>query len=333
MIRIVNVQLHGRSRYYQADAGDLDLKQGDAVIVEDEQGTAFAYTMMSPYQIAAEIYREQPLKILRLATDDDRAQFETNCADEKEALKIACERVADHELEMNLVSAYYPFDRHKLLFYFTADGRIDFRELVRDLASIFHTRIELRQIGVRDEAGMIGGLGVCGRELCCASFLQTFSPVSIRMAKDQSLSMNPAKISGSCGRLLCCLNYEQEAYVSAARALPGKNSKIRYQGETGNVESVNLLKETLQVRFERSDGPAIVELKAAEVDVIFDSSKQKSEAQKAQKMEADAEQVKSAEDKKEKLKLSTRKAGRKIRRKRSSLRNRDDPNRKLKLNL
>ncbi|MDI9461750.1 MAG: PSP1 domain-containing protein [Saccharofermentanales bacterium] len=315
MIRIVNVQLHGRSRYYQADAGDLDLKPGDAVIVEDEQGTAFAYTMISPYQIASEIYQEQPLKIVRPATADDRAQFDTNCEDEKEALQIACERVESHELEMNLISAYYPFDRHKLLFYFTADGRIDFRELVRDLAAIFHTRIELRQIGVRDEAGMIGGLGVCGRELCCASFLKSFSPVSIRMAKDQSLSMNPAKISGSCGRLLCCLNYEQEAYVSAARDLPSKNSKIRYQSETGNVESVNLLKETLQVRFERSDGPAVVELKAAEVDVIYDPGKQKSEAQKAQKIEAAVDQATTAEDKKEKLKFNKGKARHGIRRK------------------
>ncbi len=315
MIRIVNVQLHGRSRYYQADAGDLDLKPGDAVIVEDEQGAAFAYTMILPYQIASGIYQEQPLKILRPATADDKAQFDTNCEDEKEALKIACERVECHGLEMDLISAYYPFDRHKLLFYFTADGRIDFRELVRDLAAIFHTRIELRQIGVRDEAGMIGGLGVCGRELCCASFLKNFSPVSIRMAKDQSLSMNPAKISGSCGRLLCCLNYEQEAYVSAARNLPGKNSKIRYQEETGNVESVNLLKETLQVRFERSDGPVIVELKAAEVDVIYDPGKQKSEAQKTQKMEAAVDQVKTAEDKKEKIKFNKGKARRGIRRK------------------
>lgn len=279
MRNLVNIQLHGQSRYYQADAHDLSLQQGDSVIVEDENGQAFAQVMDPPYQLPSNIYQEEPLSIIREACEEDLKHFADNNIQEKEALAIAKERIAGHNLEMNLVSAYVPFDNNKLLFYFTADGRIDFRELVRDLASIFHTRIELRQIGVRDEAGMIGGLGVCGRELCCASFLQGFQPVSIRMAKDQNLSMNPSKISGSCGRLLCCLNYEQEAYVSAAERLPSKNSKVRYKGEVGTVESVNLLKETLQIKFDREDEAERMELKIGEVRVIHDPSKKKSETQ------------------------------------------------------
>ncbi|HHU07873.1 MAG TPA: stage 0 sporulation family protein [Clostridiaceae bacterium] len=272
---LVNIQLHGQSRYYQADARDLVLQQGSNVIVEDDNGQAFAEVMDPPYKLPKAIYQEEPLQIIREANEEDLKHFEENSIQETDALTIAKERVANHGLEMNLVSAYLPFDNNKLLFYFTADGRIDFRELVRDLASIFHTRIELRQIGVRDEAGMIGGLGVCGRELCCASFLHDFQPVSIRMAKDQNLSMNPSKISGSCGRLLCCLNYEQEAYVNAAERLPARNSKIRYKGEVGTVESVNLLKETLQVRFEREDEAERIELKVSEVRVLHDPSRKK----------------------------------------------------------
>ena len=278
MKNLVNVQLHGQSRYYQADARDLTLQQGDGIIVEDDNGLAFAHVMDPPYQLPENICQREPLQIIREASEEDYKHFEENSQEEKEALVIAKERVASHDLDMNLVSAYLPFGNNKLLFYFTADGRIDFRELVRDLASIFHTRIELRQIGVRDEAGMIGGLGVCGRELCCATFLQGFQPVSIRMAKDQNLSMNPSKISGSCGRLLCCLNYEQEAYVSAADRLPTRNSKVRYEGEIGTVESVNLLKETLQVRFDRDDEDERMELKVDEVQIIHDPAKKKCDA-------------------------------------------------------
>ncbi|HHV42132.1 MAG TPA: stage 0 sporulation family protein [Clostridiaceae bacterium] len=326
MNNLVSVQLHGQARYYQAGAGDLILKQGDAVIVEDEQGTAFAYVMVPPYKIDTGILKHEPMKILRQATAEDFSHFEDNCRQETEALKIAKERVEHHGLEMHLISAYYPFDNHKLLFYFTADGRIDFRELVRDLASIFHTRIELRQIGVRDEAGMIGGLGVCGRELCCSSFLKSFLPVSIRMAKDQNLSMNPAKISGACGRLLCCLNYEQEAYLNAAQRLPGKNAKIRYQGEIGIIESVNLLKETVQVKFDREDEPVILQLKVVEIDVISDPSKKKQEANKKKsKVKSFRSRQSKSLDKKDKLKLRLGKKDKKILGKKIKLSKRNKP--------
>ncbi len=311
MKNIVNIQIHGQARNYLAETGDLELVQGDKIIVEDSHGLAFARVLDPPYKMPDEFAQQETIKILRQASKEDSAHFESNCQLEKEAVAIARERIQKHELEMNLVSSYYPFDNNKLLFYFTADGRVDFRELVRDLASIFHTRIELRQIGVRDEAGMIGGLGVCGRELCCASFLKCFQPVSIRMAKDQNLSMNPTKISGACGRLLCCLNYEQEAYVSAAERLPGRNAKVRYQGETGIVESVDLLREKLRVKFDREDEAEIKELALEEVEILFDPNNKKGEAKADTKGESKNKKPeidkKASEDAKERKNLPIKK--------------------------
>jgi cell fate regulator YaaT (PSP1 superfamily) len=210
-----------------------------------------------------------PLKdVLRLASDEDLTHFEENKLRETEAIDIARERIAHYELDMFLVDAEIRFDNKKITFFFTADGRIDFRELVRDLASIFRTRIELRQIGVRDEASMVGGLAVCGRELCCSTFLKDFNPVSIRLAKDQNLSMNPGKISGLCGRLLCCLNFEHEAYVDARKRLPKKNAHVMTPEGPGVVENVDLLKEEVSVRLDHETDSLIVTYPADKLDKI-----------------------------------------------------------------
>jgi len=212
---------------------------------------------------------KSPLKdVLRLASKEDLQHFEDNKILEAEAAEIARERIANYELEMSLVDVEYRFDNRKITFYFTADGRVDFRELVRDLASVFRTRIELRQIGVRDEACMIGGLAVCGRELCCSTFLKEFKPVSIRMAKDQNLSMNPSKISGACGRLLCCLNYEHEAYVDARKRIPRKNARVMTPEGPGIVEDINLLKEEVNVRLDRETDSAVAAFPASQLEVI-----------------------------------------------------------------
>ena len=211
LVTIIGVKLRGRGKTYHFSPAGLPIENGNCVIVETAQGMELGVVSDSLREVPRSTLK-LPLKdVLRLASNDDLAHFEENKNRESEALDIARERIAHYELDMFLVDAEIRFDNKKITFFFTADGRIDFRELVRDLASIFRTRIELRQIGVRDEASMVGGLAVCGRELCCSTFLKDFSPVSIRLAKDQNLSMNPGKISGLCGRLLCCLNFEHEA--------------------------------------------------------------------------------------------------------------------------
>ena len=210
-----------------------------------------------------------PLKgILRQATQADLEQYQENQIEEKEAYRIAADKITSRELDMHLVDVEYTFDGRKIIFYFTADGRVDFRELVKDLASVFRIRIELRQIGVRDEARMIGGLGICGRELCCCSFLKDFVPVSIKMAKEQSLSMNPAKISGICGRLMCCLKYEQEAYEDAHARMPRPGHVVMTPQGQGTVEGINLLKETVMVRLDSGGEADQVVLPATEVEII-----------------------------------------------------------------
>lgn len=246
---VIGVRFKRAGKIYYFDPADLRLQPGSEVIVETARGLEYGYVMVGPKQVsAAEI--TQPLKkVIRIATEQDRIQLAENKEKEKKAFTIGLEKISQHKLEMKLIDVEYTFDRNKIIFYFTADGRIDFRELVKDLASVFKTRIELRQIGVRDEAKMIGGLGTCGRSLCCATFLGDFEPVSIKMAKEQNLSLNPTKISGICGRLMCCLKYESDSYKEAKKELPAVGATVSFQGRKGRVIEQDLLRETLVIAF------------------------------------------------------------------------------------
>ena len=251
-VLLVGIRLHGRGKIYHFSPGELTIRRGDHVIVETAQGIEMGIAADWPQHLPASAVRTPVKRVLRLASNDDLMHYEENKLLEEEALVTARERVEVYGLDMSLVDVEYRFDNRKITFFFTSEGRVDFRELVRDLASIFRTRIELRQIGVRDEACMIGGLGICGRELCCSTFLHEFRPVSIRMAKDQNLSMNPSKISGSCGRLLCCLNYEYHVYVDARKRLPARNARVKTPDGSGIIEAVDLLKEEVRVRLDRN---------------------------------------------------------------------------------
>lgn len=268
LVTIIGVKLRGRGKTYHFSPAGLTIKNGNCVIVETAQGMELGVVSDSMQEVPRSTLK-LPLKdVLRLASDEDLTHFEENKLRETEAIDIARERIAHYELDMFLVDAEIRFDNKKITFFFTADGRIDFRELVRDLASIFRTRIELRQIGVRDEASMVGGLAVCGRELCCSTFLKDFNPVSIRLAKDQNLSMNPGKISGLCGQLLCCLNFEHEAYVDARKRLPKKNAHVMTPEGPGVVENVDLLKEEVSVRLDHETDSLIVTYPADKLDKI-----------------------------------------------------------------
>ena len=247
MVEVVGVRFKKVGKIYYFDAGDIEVKTGDNVIVETARGIEFG-TVALANRMATEEEIVAPLKkILRLATDEDKKRVEENKKKEAEAFDKCAEVIKKHNLDMKLIDVEYTFDYNKILFYFTADGRIDFRELVRDLAGIFKTRIELRQIGVRDEAKMVGGLGICGRTLCCNTHLGEFEPVSIKMAKEQSLSLNPTKISGTCGRLMCCLKNEQEAYEHLNKITPNVGSFVATPDGKGTVTAVNLLKGIVSV--------------------------------------------------------------------------------------
>src|SRR5512139_3257771 len=228
MLRIVPVKFHHAGRQYDFNAQGLELQAGSRVVVETERGRALAIVVTAPREIPAEQAPEGLKSVLRTATDDDIAQAAANAARERDAVRYCKERVQSRNLEMKLVRAEYAFDGSKIVFYFTAEGRIDFRDLVKDLAHYFHTRIEMRQIGVRDEAKLVGGLGICGRELCCCSFLTEFYPVSVKMAKEQGLALNPTKISGQCGRLLCCLSYEFATYCDLRKGMPKCGKKVEW---------------------------------------------------------------------------------------------------------
>ncbi|NCC47496.1 MAG: stage 0 sporulation protein [Clostridia bacterium] len=251
MPKVVGVRFHGTGKAYHFDPGEFRLHRGDAVIVETAQGIDLGIVAEEVIDLPDEKLNAPLKAITRIADDDDLRHFEENSDNEARAFKIAQERIASRRLDMRLVDVEYAFDHSRIVFYFTADGRVDFRQLVKDLATVFRTRIELRQIGVRDEARMIGGVGVCGRELCCCSFLNDFVPVSIKMAKVQNLSMNPAKISGICGRLMCCLKYEQEAYEDATARMPRRGRAVMTNEGRGVIEQVSLLKETVTVRLDR----------------------------------------------------------------------------------
>ncbi len=247
-MKVVGVRFRKAGKVYYFDPLEFDIKQGSNVIVETARGVEFGYVVMGIKDLPEEKIT-QPLKpVLRPATEEDVKTQEENAAREKEAFKICLEKIRKHNLEMKLIDSEYTFDNNKLLFYFTADGRVDFRELVKDLASVFKTRIELRQIGVRDETKILGGIGVCGRALCCHTYLSEFIPVSIKMAKEQNLSLNPTKISGVCGRLMCCLKNEEEAYEELNSHLPSVGEYVTTpDGLRGEVQSTSVLKQLVKV--------------------------------------------------------------------------------------
>lgn len=246
---VVGVRFKEVGKIYYFEPGELDVIPGDPVIVETARGVEYGLVVVEPRWIPAEEVPPQLKKIQRKATPEDAKRVQENQKDEKEALATCQKKVSEHGLPMKLIDAEYTFDRSKVIFYFVAENRVDFRDLVRDLAGIFRTRIELRQIGVRDEAKMIGGLGSCGRELCCSTFLGDFDTVSIKMAKEQNLSLNPTKISGACGRLMCCLKYEHLVYESLRSRIPREGNRVRTPFGVGVVVSANLLQERLQVRY------------------------------------------------------------------------------------
>lgn len=267
IFNVVGVRFKQAGKIYYFDPLTIEVKQGDYVIVETARGIEFGQVMVGPKQVG-EDQVTLPLKnVIRIATPDDHVQLKENKEKEKKALNICQQKIEQHQLEMKLIDVEYTFDRSKVIFYFTADGRVDFRELVKDLAAVFRTRIELRQIGVRDEAKMMGGLGPCGRPLCCATFLGDFEPVSIKMAKEQNLSLNPVKISGICSRLMCCLKYESSCYRDAKADLPLVGSKVRVDGREGKITETNLVKETLVVAFETGDKKEVL-LSAVEEIVL-----------------------------------------------------------------
>ena len=248
MVNVIGVRFKPAGKTYYFDPLDFDIKQGDSVIVETSRGIEYGEVVMSKKAIDNNQFKK-PLKgVIRIATEEDTEKSKRNRELEKEAYKICLEKIQNHKLEMKLVEVEYTFDGNKILFYFTADGRIDFRELVKDLAMVFKTRIELRQIGVRDEAKTLGSIGVCGRGLCCSQFLGEFAPVSIKMAKEQGLSLNPTKISGACGRLMCCLKYEQDTYEELNSHLPNVGDSVTTPDKlVGEVSSVNVLRQRVKV--------------------------------------------------------------------------------------
>ncbi len=248
MTRVIGVRFRPAGKIYFFAPGRYEVKAGDKVIVETARGVEFGSVVTGPRDLEDDKIT-QPLKpVIRIATPDDISKEEKNRMKEKEAFDICLEKIRKHKLEMKLIDAEYTFDNNKVLFYFTADGRIDFRELVKDLASVFRTRIELRQIGVRDETKIRGGIGICGRPLCCHTYLTEFAPVSIKMAKEQNLSLNPSKISGVCGRLMCCLTNEEETYEELNSRLPSNGDHVTTpDGLKGDVQSVNVLRQLVKV--------------------------------------------------------------------------------------
>lgn len=266
MTKVIGVRFRTAGKIYFFSPGKFEVKRGDQVIVETARGVEFGNVVMGPKEVKDEEIT-QPLKtVIRLATEDDRRVEEKNRKKEKEAFQICLEKIHKHELEMKLIDAEYTFDNNKVLFYFTADGRIDFRQLVKDLAAIFKTRIELRQIGVRDETKILGGIGICGRSLCCHTYLSEFAPVSIKMAKEQNLSLNQTKISGVCGRLMCCLKNEQETYEELNKKLPGIGDTVTLpDGIQGTVQNVNVLRQRVKVVVEVNDEKEIQEFPVNEL--------------------------------------------------------------------
>jgi len=271
MIKVVGVRFKKAGKVYYFDPGYLNIHKGDYVVVETARGIEFGECVIDIKTIEeADIVT--PLKsVLRIADKNDINKHKENKGKEAEALNICFKKIEEHELQMKLIDVEYTFDNNKVIFYFTADGRVDFRELVKDLATIFKTRIELRQIGVRDEAKMIGGLGPCGRSMCCSSFLGDFASVSIKMAKEQNLSLNPTKISGICGRLMCCLNYEQSTYEDIRKRLPKVGSIVETEDGTGEVVKNSTVKESVRVKIKIGEEEILQDFKIETVKLISGS--------------------------------------------------------------
>ncbi|MBR2560621.1 MAG: stage 0 sporulation family protein [Eubacterium sp.] len=301
MIKVIGIRFRNSGKVYYFDPQDLPLRNGGKVIVETARGLECGSVVLSPRDVSEE-HVVQPLRpILRLATEQDLEQEKENRRKEEEAHRVCQQKISEHNLEMKLIKSEYTFDRKKLLFYFTAEGRVDFRDLVKDLAAVFKTRIELRQIGVRDETKILGGIGICGRPLCCSTYLSDFSSVSIKMAKEQNLSLNPTKISGACGRLMCCLKNEQETYEYLNKNLPGIGDIVEISAEegeearTGEVQTVNVLRQNARVLVEVGDDKEIIEVPAERMEVIMTRRKKNKERAK--------ERERLSKEKKEKEKL------------------------------
>lgn len=302
MVKIIGVRFRRAGKIYYFAPGNLKIEKGSHVIVETARGVEYGTVVLGVREVTDDEIT-QPLKnVIRIATPEDDKMEKKNREKEKEAFKICLEKIAKHGLEMKLIDAEYTFDNNKVLFYFTADGRIDFRELVKDLASVFKTRIELRQIGVRDETKIIGGYSICGRQLCCSSYLSDFVPVSIKMAKDQNLSLNPTKISGMCGRLMCCLKNEQETYEYLNSRLPEIGDTVTTNdGLKGEVHSVSVLRQLVKVLVNVDDEKEIREYKVK--DLKFRRRKKHENAQQ-QAENAELKQLEALERKEGKSKIN-----------------------------
>ena len=288
MALTIGVRFRENGKVYDFAAGELRPQVGDMVVVETARGTECA-TVVTPCRETPENKTAQPLKpVLRAATQADMRRFEEVRAKERHAMEICQKKIAEHKLEMKLVDAEYAADNAKILFYFTADGRVDFRELVKDLAGVFRTRIELRQIGVRDEAKMLGGIGICGRPFCCSQFLPDFEPVSIKMAKEQGLSLNPTKISGSCGRLMCCLKYEQNVYEELLKLTPKNGALVNTPEGKGTVVEANVLSGVIKVRLDKAVDSPPVTVQREDITILR-NSRPKQEPQKKQPKKEEAE--------------------------------------------
>ncbi len=268
MTEVIGVKFNKVGKVYYFDPKGFKVKVGDGVILETSRGVEFGFVSVANKKVS-ENEIVAPLKpIIRPASREDYDKLERNKIKEKEAFEIANKKIQEHKLDMKLINTEYTFDGSKILFYFTADGRIDFRELVKSLAGVFKTRIELRQMGVRDEAKTLGAIGICGRPLCCSTFLNDFHSVSIRMAKDQGLSLNPTKISGICGRLMCCLQYEQNAYEDLLKKVPNKGTLVEYEGQKGSVTEVFVLKGLIKVKFGTPEDFSFKILDARDVKIL-----------------------------------------------------------------
>lgn len=280
MSKIVGIRFKPAGKIYYFNPSELDLKMGQNVIVETARGVEMGTVALGICEVDESAVSTPLRDIIRIATPEDEETVRKNREKEKEAYKICCEKIKKHNLEMKLTEVEYTFDASKILFYFTADGRVDFRELVKDLATVFKTRIELRQIGVRDETKTIGSIGVCGRSLCCSKFLGEFEPVSIKMAKEQGLSLNPTKISGACGRLMCCLKYEQSTYEELLRITPRQGSVVETPMGKGTVEHVSLLQGILQVKIDDEKEKALQSFKVEEVKLLRKPSRKETKEEK-----------------------------------------------------
>lgn len=297
MEKVVGVRFRNVGKIYYFNPKNYNVKVGDHVIVETARGVEYGRVVLEPRSVKEDEVVHPLKEVLRVATKEDEDHEAENRQKEKEAFKICKKKIREHGLDMKLIDAEYTFDNNKVLFYFTADGRIDFRQLVKDLASVFKTRIELRQIGVRDETKILGGIGICGRTLCCHTYLSEFAPVSIKMAKEQNLSLNQTKISGVCGRLMCCLKNEQETYEELNRRLPGIGDTVTTpDGIQGNVQSVNVLRQLVKVVVEIGDEKEIQEFPVGEL-------KFRSRKKKVKVSEQELKELKDLEDKKGDSKL------------------------------